>query len=180
MQELTIHEDELEHDRILLERNLQMQHTENSFRLSSADGDDEDNELEYARHGSLPSPEFNFRNSYAADGTPQSQLHVWSYRAGEDDDGVYPYGAESISTSGHHASAVTITAGLAGARNRRGADASLSGAEYDPERPIDAMIAGVEKLSMFDATEPSKSGHSVSLFLCLSKFCIIDASGIRT
>ncbi|KAF8634161.1 hypothetical protein AX15_001029 [Amanita polypyramis BW_CC] len=164
MHDFTIHEDELELNRILLERNLQMHHTDTSFRLSSVDGDDEDNELEYARHNSAPSPEFvsynlRDRDPYADDAT-HSQLHAWSYRTGEDDEGIYPYGAESVSTTNHHASGVTLTAGLAGPRSRRGADASLSGAEYDPERPIDAMIAGAEKLSMFDTTEASKSKFS--------------------
>ncbi|KAF8336782.1 hypothetical protein F5887DRAFT_986477 [Amanita rubescens] len=95
---------------------------------------------------------------YADEGT-HSQLHVWSYRTGEDEQGVHPYGGESVSTTNHHASGVTLTAGLAGNRSRRGTDASFSGAEYDPERPIDAMIAGVEKLSMLETT-PSKSKFS--------------------
>lgn len=172
MDDFTIHEDELEHDRILLERNLQMQHTDTSFRLSSADGeleDEDSNELEYARRNSAPSPAFatNFReaDAYADDGT-HSQLHVWSYRTGEDEQGIHPYGGESVSTPNHHASGVTLTAGLAGNRSRRGTDASLSGAEYDPERPIDAMIAGVEKMSMLETT-PSKSRLSVSVFRSL-------------
>ncbi|KAF8630896.1 hypothetical protein AX17_005254 [Amanita inopinata Kibby_2008] len=169
MQDFTIHEDELEHDRILLEQNLQMQHTDYSFHLSSADGDDnagnyEDNDVEYARHNSGPSayPEFvpyNPRDGEQyADEETHSQLHAWSYRTGDDEEGVYPYGGETMSTAGHHASGVTLSAGLGGAR-RRGADVSLSGAEYDPDRPLDAMIAGVEKLSMFD-TDPSKSKFS--------------------
>ncbi|KAM6494066.1 hypothetical protein JOM56_010427 [Amanita muscaria] len=165
--DLTIHEDELEHDRILLEQNLQMQHTEASFRLSSPGGDhDESDELEYARHGSLPSPEFNFRdrNRHTDEDGTRSHIHMWSYRTAEDDEGVNPYSGESMSTAGHHASAVTLTAGLAGARSRRGADASHSGAEYDPDRPIGAMIAGVEKLSMFDTTDPSKSKYSNTTF----------------
>jgi hypothetical protein len=162
MDDFTIHEDELELDRILLERNLQMQHTDTSFRLSSVGGEDDESELEYVRRNSAPSPAFaaNFqeRDAYADEGT-QSQLHVWSYRTGEDEEGVHPYGGGSVSTPNHHASGVTLNAGLAATRSRRGTDASLSGAEYDPERPIDAMIAGVEKLSMFDIT---KSKHSVS------------------
>lgn len=181
MDDFTIHEDELELDRILLERNLQMQHTDTSFRLSSVGGEDDDNELEYVRRNSAPSPAFaaNFqeRDAYADEGT-HSQLHVWSYRTGEDEEGVHPYGGGSVSTPNHHASGVTLNAGLAATRSRRGTDASLSGAEYDPERPIDAMIAGVEKLSMFDATEPSKSKHSVSGLHFFSTSCV-DAFNSR-
>lgn len=43
---------------------------------------------------------------------------------------------------------------------------SLSGAEYDPEHPIDTMITGVEKLSMFDTTFLRKQ----PLFVSTSRF----------
>ena len=66
-----------------------------------------------------------------------------------------------MSTAAHHASALTLTAGLGGGRAaRRGL--SLSRAEYDPERPLHAMIAGVSsKHSLFDCTK-----NTVSTYTC--------------
>ena len=134
--------DEIEHHRIQLEHNLQ--NTDLSFHLSSlpdeADGDNES--VEYPRHHSAPSPFLGFasfeqhsRENFDYDG--HSHLHPWSIH---DDDGVNPYGAETISTVAHHASAVTITAGL-GRNTRR--EPSLSGAEYDPDRPLQDIMAGM-------------------------------------
>jgi hypothetical protein len=40
-----------------------------------------------------------------------SQPHAWSYRSGEDDEGVYPFvGGETILTAAHHASALMPSA----------------------------------------------------------------------
>jgi hypothetical protein len=84
---------------------------------------------------------------------------MWSYRTG-DDEGIAPYGGETMSTAAHHASAVTFTAGLRGARTR---EPSLIGGEYDPDRPLHAMISGVNsKHSMLDM-DPSKSKHQVRI-----------------
>jgi len=70
------------------------------------------------------------------------QPHAWSYRSGEDDEEIHPFvGGETISTAAHHASALTLSAGLGGRGERR--DVSLSGAEYDPERPLQDLIAGI-------------------------------------
>lgn len=85
-------------------------------------------------------------------------MHMgWSYRTADDDDGVNPYGGETMSTAAHHASAVTITAGLGGGRGGHRRDISMSGAEYDPERPLNQIMAGVGRMSMLD--DPSKSKH---------------------
>jgi hypothetical protein len=89
-----------------------------------------------------------------------SPHHVWSYRTGEDEDGISPFGAETMSTAAHHASAVTISAGLGGGRAARNREPSLSGGEYDPDRPLYAMIGGVSnKSAMLD--DPSKSKQQV-------------------
>ena len=61
---------------------------------------------------------------------------------GNNEEVINPYGGYTISTSARYASALTLGAGLGGDRGAR-RDASLSGAEYDPERPYHAMIAGV-------------------------------------
>ncbi|CAK5284255.1 unnamed protein product [Mycena citricolor] len=153
--DLSIQGDKLEHDRIQLEQNLQ--HTDLSLHLSSQD----DDTVEYPRHNSAPSAFHEFvsfdRHSRDYDQDMQSQIHAWSYGAGADDDeGISPYG-ETLSTAAHHASALTLSAGLGGRRGKR--DASLSGAEYDPERPLHDMMAAVDpKLSIFDA-DPSRSHY---------------------
>ena len=142
--------DRLEHDRIMLETNLR--HSEAAIHLSS-DADDLES-LEYPRHnsghvslGELPSLDHRVRDYLADEDTPGQG---WSYRTVDDDDeGIHPYGSESLSTLAHHASAVTLGAGLGGRGARR--DASMSGAEYDPDRPIHDIIAGVTgKLNVFD------------------------------
>jgi hypothetical protein len=156
--DISIRGDQLEHDRIQLEHNLQ--HTDLSLHLSSHD----DDTVEYARHNSAPSafPDFisfehRSRDNYDAD--MHSQIHAWSYRTGDDEDGISPYGGETVSTAAHHASALTLSAGLGGRAGRR--EISLSGAEYDPDRPLHDMMAAVDpKLSMFDM-DPSRSRYEV-------------------
>ncbi|KAJ7607022.1 hypothetical protein DFH06DRAFT_1380346 [Mycena polygramma] len=41
-----------------------------------------------------------------------SQRHAWSYRMGDDEDGISPYGGDTVSTAAHHASALALSAGL--------------------------------------------------------------------
>ncbi|KAJ7857636.1 hypothetical protein B0H14DRAFT_3108118 [Mycena olivaceomarginata] len=154
--DISIPGDQLEHDRIQLEHNLQ--HTDLSLHLSSQD----DDTVEYARHNSAPSAfpdfiSFDQRSRDNFDGDMHSQLHAWSYRTGDDEDGISPYGGNTISTAAHHASALTLSAGLGGRGGRR--EISLSGAEYDPDRPLHDMLAAVDpKLSMFDM-DPSRSRY---------------------
>ena len=125
---------------MLLEHNLQ--HTDLSLHLSSPD---EYSDVEYPRHASVPSPPFSafasFDHRSGDDYEPpdQSRFHPWSYHT---DDGVRSYAAESMSTAAHHASALTISAGLGGGRGAR-RDLSLSGAEYDPDRPLQGIMAGI-------------------------------------
>jgi len=179
--DISIRGDEQEQHRIQLEHNLQ--HTDLSLRLSSASDDEGDEDhhnrnyarqnassVEYGRHNSAPDPFPEFP-SYAAhrsrdlygDEDTHSQVAAWSYRTGDDEEGINPYGGESVSTAAHHASALTLSAGLGGGRHAR-RDISISGAEYDPERPLHEMIAGVDsKLSVFDM-EPSRSKYPVSVF----------------
>jgi len=182
--DISIHGDDLENHRIQLERNLQ--NTDISFRLS----DDEEgyahrrptrvhhheSSVEYPRHLSEPSgpelPSFVHRSSEHFGDEDQSRLHAWSYRSG-DDEGINPYGGETVSTVAHHASALTLSAGLGGGRAARQRDPSMSGAEYDPDRPLHAMIAGVNsKHSMFD---PDPSKHQV-LFFFFEKLLLVSLS----
>lgn len=132
--------DEQERHRIQLEQNLQT-NNELSLHLSS------NYSVEYPRHAAH-SPPFAMAsfNHHSAD--DQSAIQHWSYRTVDDDDdnGVNPY--PSLSTTNHHASALTFTAGLTG----RGRDHTQSGVEYDPDRPLHNMIAGVDsRLSMFQS-----------------------------
>jgi hypothetical protein len=126
-----------------------------------------------------------------------SSLHPYSFSPEDDDDGrlhgIDPFptpgfpsmsmgsglgrghGAEgqTISTAGHHASALTLSPGLGGrywaTRNR---EPSLSNAEYDPERPLKDMLdhvgMGMDKLSVFDI-EPSRSQYPVRFFFPIKK-----------
>ena len=134
--------DELEQHRIQLEHNLQ--NTDLSLHLSSVQGDDAgDNEsLEYPRHGSAPDQFTAFasfdRHSRENIDLDVSNIRAWSIH---DDEGITPYDVRTMSTAAHHASAVTITAGLARGRRR---EPSISGAEYDPERPLQDIIAGMK------------------------------------
>ncbi|KAG1749342.1 hypothetical protein EDB19DRAFT_1904857 [Suillus lakei] len=147
--EFSIPGDELEQYRIQLEQ--QIQNTDLSLHLSSSQGDDDS--IEYPRHNSNHSLGFaSFEQpSQHFDYDAPSGLHAWSTH---EDDGVNPYAGETVSTIGHHASAVTIGAGLGGRGQRR--EISLSGAEYDPERPLQDMIAGMD--SRISILEPhSKS-----------------------
>ena len=72
----------------------------------------------------------------------QSQTNPWSYQTVDNDDnnGVNPYTGETISTAAHHTSAVTLNAGLG---PRRGDD-TRSGAQFNPERPLQNIMAGAE------------------------------------
>ncbi|KAK7048224.1 AAA family ATPase [Favolaschia claudopus] len=162
--DISIPGDQLEQHRIQLEHNLQ--HTDLSLHLSSSHDDDEqdDDTVEYPRHLSGPSPfhdfnSFDHRSRDNFDSELHSQIHAWSYRTGDgdDEDGISPYGGETVSTAAHHASALTLSAGLGGRGGRR--EISLSGAEYDPDRPLHNMMAAVDpKLSMFDM-DPSRSRY---------------------
>ncbi|EPQ54722.1 hypothetical protein GLOTRDRAFT_139237 [Gloeophyllum trabeum ATCC 11539] len=154
--EFSIRGDAQEHHRIMLENNLQ--HTDLSLHLSSTPDDDNhstgDYSIEYPRHHSGPSPmdgylSLDYRSRDDFEPGSHSQLGAWSYPTVDDDEGTNPYGGETISTAAHHASALTLSAGLAGRGARR--EPSLSGAEYDPDRPIQDMVAALDsKMSIFD------------------------------
>lgn len=140
--EFSIPGDELEQHRIQLEHNLQ--NTDLSLHLSSVPDDDAgDNEsLEFPRHDSAPEhfpafPSFD-RHSRENMDLDASHIRAWSIH---DDEGINTYDVRTMSTAAHHASAVTITAGLGRGGKR---EPSISGAEYDPERPLQDIIAGMK------------------------------------
>ncbi|KAI0629912.1 hypothetical protein C8Q77DRAFT_1065021 [Trametes polyzona] len=144
--DFNIRHDELEQQRVQLEHNLQLQHTDLSLHLSSSQDDYSD--VEYPRRNSEHSPpysafaSFDHRSGDDFDPHEQSRFQAWSYHTADADDGAHTYAAETLSTAAHHASALTISAGLGGGRGGR-RDLSLSGAEYDPERPLHGIVAGI-------------------------------------
>lgn len=157
--EFNIIGDEQERHRIQLEHNLQ--NKDISIDLLSSQGE---YSVEYARHAERSRSPFSYRSFGHHDPSvdDQSQINPWSYRTVDDDaeNGINPYAGESLSTAAHHASAVTLSAGLG---VRRGDD-TRSGAEFDPERPLQNIMAGAERLSMFGNNTTSKSIPNVSFF----------------
>ncbi|KAI0350352.1 hypothetical protein OH77DRAFT_1489227 [Trametes cingulata] len=163
--DFSIHHDELEQQRVQLEHNLQ--HTDLSLHLSSSPDDYSD--VEYPRHNSVHSPpysafaSFDHRSGDDFDPHEQSRIHAWSYRTVDADEGHNTYAAETLSTAAHHASALTISAGLGGGRGGR-RDLSLSGAEYDPERPLHGIVAGIAgRLKGFDANSTKSKQITASV-----------------
>ncbi|KAJ3559487.1 hypothetical protein NM688_g313 [Phlebia brevispora] len=151
--DISIRGDELEQHRIQLENNLQ--HTDLSLHLTSPDVDD----VEFPRHNSGPE-QFNGFMSFEHpsqdhfDPDEHSPYNAWSYRTADDEEGIDPYTGHTISTAAHHASVLTLSAGL-GRGPRR--DISVSGAEYDPERPLQGMVDGItSRISAFNI-EDTKS-----------------------
>ncbi|KAF8648981.1 hypothetical protein AX16_006095 [Volvariella volvacea WC 439] len=124
--------------------------------------------IEYGRHNSEPELFHDFGSftgrsrdhhdpyDHSIDPHGNSQ-QGWSYHPTDDDVGAGNAG-ETMSTAAHHASQLTLSAGLTGRVGRR--EPSLSGAEYDPDRPVQDMIAGVNsKFSLFDI-DSSRSRQS--------------------
>lgn len=161
--DLSIAGDELEQHRIQLERNLQ--HTADiSIHLSS---NHDESDVEMPRHISDP-----HSHSYSAmasfdihpsrdgfDGDENSHYQPWSMRTGDEEEGIHPFG-ETLSTAAHHASHLTLTAGLAGRGGRR--DTSVSGVEYDPDRPVNAMVAGIaSNARRYADPDSTRSRHHV-------------------
>lgn len=149
--DISIRGDELEQHRIQLEHNLQ--HTDLSLHLSSPDVED----VEFPRHNSGPEQftgfaSFDQHSPDHFDPDENSHYNAWSYRTVDDEDAVDPYSGQTISTAAHHASALTLSAGLGGRGARR--DISLSGAEYDPDRPLQGIVAGItSRISAFNLDE---------------------------
>lgn len=156
--------DALEQHRIQLERNLQ-QTADISLHLSSTP---DESDVELPRHISDPHSHsysgmasfdiHRSRDGFDADETGHYQ--PWSMRTGDEEEGIPAYG-ETLSTVAHHASHLTLTAGLGGRGGGR-RDASMSGAEYDPDRPVNAMAAGIaSNARRYADMDSTKSKHYV-------------------
>jgi hypothetical protein len=163
--DLRIPGDKLEQDRIQLEHDLL--HTDLSLHLSS-DLDVCDNQdgssVEYPRRNPGPFP-FSYLASLdqhnSDDFERGSRGHLIPYPIDGDGE-VNTYAGETMSTAAHHASALTLSAGLAG---RAARNLSSIGAEYDPDRPLRDMIAGASgKPITFDG-DPCNPTYFVKQFI---------------
>ncbi|TDL17613.1 hypothetical protein BD410DRAFT_883210 [Rickenella mellea] len=140
------------------------EHTDNFHSRHSAQGYPEtSHSLEYPRHD--PNPHHGSIFLAHGPAIPADRSHIdyevdsqmYSYRTAENEDGIQPYGGDTMSTVAHHASALTLRAGLVGKGATRrtrtfGDDVSLSGAEYDPDRPFERVMKGIiQDTSMFGA-----------------------------
>ncbi|EUC54031.1 Cep57 Cep57-MT-bd: centrosome microtubule-binding domain protein [Rhizoctonia solani AG-3 Rhs1AP] len=142
--------DRQEEDRIRLEQeigglSLDLEHSE-SMSLS----------LEYGRHGA-PSPRFEGVASFARydsdleksrDASARRTNRYQSFRTLDDS---YD-GGQTQSTAAHHASGVTVGAGLGYGNGARPASRTGSGAEYDPDRELSSMLKRRGRISLLDDT----------------------------
>ncbi|CAE6457832.1 unnamed protein product [Rhizoctonia solani] len=142
--------DRQEEDRIRLEQeigglSLDLEHS-GSTSLS----------LEYGRHGA-PSPRFEGVASFARydsdlersrDASARRSTRYQSFRTVDDS---YD-GGQTQSTAAHHASAVTVGAGLGYGNGARPLSRAGSGAEYDPDRELSSMLKRRGRISLLDDT----------------------------
>ncbi|THH03864.1 hypothetical protein EW145_g5947 [Phellinidium pouzarii] len=209
--DMSIVGDEEEQHRIELEHNLQDLSIQFSLSNPSQASDDElvedghqhpfvesesSFELEYPRHNPRPREVsiFHGQNSSFLEHPQMEQDYdptYNSYHSIDDDDGVH-YVGNTMSTAAHHASAVTLSAGLGRRCGKRtyGGDASLSGAEYDPDRPLDIVMNGMTNdLSMLNMNTSRTLGkHKINPSLAqaqvtfnpLSVDCDNSGLGIRS
>lgn len=173
MLDVSISGDELEQNRVQLERNLRQRDI--SLQLSTPEDQFDDESVEYPRRnpGTTPLSDFGSLIRPSRRDLGDDDNHGWSYGIGEDEEqGISPFGGQTVSTTGHHASNVTLNAGLGGRRTGR-RDASFTGTEYDPDRPLTDLLAGLNsKLSVFD-NDTSRSRYTVN-------YCFIFSSPLLT
>lgn len=112
--------------------------------------------LEYGRHGA-PSPRFEGVASFARydsdleksrDASARRSHRYQSFRTVDDS---YD-GGQTQSTAAHHASAVTVGAGLGYGNGARPLSRAGSGAEYDPDRELSSMLKRRGRISLLDDT----------------------------
>ncbi|KAF8522190.1 hypothetical protein BU17DRAFT_44955 [Hysterangium stoloniferum] len=160
----SIRGDQLEQSRKRLERDIDNKIP--SFpSLSSSNspgGDHDDASVEFARHGS-----HHMRSFYSFE-HPSYLDSDFHSRHGEDDSIVLdPDLGHTMSTAAHHASALTLSAGLHG-RNYTPGKFRQEDIEFDPDRPLQQMLNSRirDGLSAFDVTtrSRSKSRHDLPTF----------------
>ena len=149
---------------------------ESDIRL---DDDNDVSSVDFARHNSHQHPSFHsFEHP--------SHLDSDFYSRHGDDDSIAldPDLGQTMSTAAHHASALTLSAGLRGRANciQTSGRTSPCCAEYDPERPLQAILDNriADGISLFDATARSKSKSAKSLKQDkVSWYCIMKPSTIN-
>lgn len=153
--------DRLEQSRIRLERDID-NNIPSPPSMSSDNPPDVDHDdissVDFARHNAYPHASFHsFEHLSHLDSDFYS-------RHDEDSIALDPDLGQTMSTAAHHASALTLSAGLRG-RNHTTGRASPSGAEFDPERPLQDILDNkiADGISLFDATRRSKSKSVRSL-----------------
>jgi hypothetical protein len=121
--------------------------------------------IEYGRHGA-PSPHFEGIQSFArydsdlersrdASARRSARQHQ-SFRTVDDS---YD-GGNTQSTAAHHASALTVGAGLGYGGGARSLSRAGSGAEYDPDRELSDMLKRRGRISVLDDTNTTRGDRN--------------------
>lgn len=125
------------------------------------DDNDDVSSVDFARHNSHQHPSFH---SFERPSHLDSDFYS---RHGDDSIALDPDLGQTMSTAAHHASALTLSAGLRGRANynQTSGRTSPGGGEYDPDRPLQAILDNriTDGISLFDATVRSKSKSVKSL-----------------
>lgn len=123
--------------------------------------------LEYGRHGA-PSPHFEGVASFARydsdldqsrdASTRRSVRQAHSFRTVDDS---YE-GGNTQSTAAHHASGLTVGAGLGYGAGPRPLSRAGSGVEYDPDRELSDMLKRRGRISVLDDTNTTRGDRNRS------------------
>ncbi|GJJ15770.1 hypothetical protein Clacol_010048 [Clathrus columnatus] len=147
---LRIAGDELEQDRIRLERDIAntVPSPPSMSPGSLREGEDDVSSVDLPRHNSNP------RHSFQPfDHSSHFDSDFYSRHGDEDSIAIDPELGLTMSTAAHHASALTLSAGLHG----RNYTPVKTRQEFDPQRPLQPMLKTAEGMSMFDSTVHSKT-----------------------
>lgn len=150
-----------ERQRILLEQEIMRDIAEGSI-LDSVSNHSHEYSVEHPRRDPHSPGAFDEFRSFAAHSAdvsrheeyapfPDHRLVEMSYSFRPNDDSAAV--GETMSTAQHHASAVTLGAGLGGFRRSPGR--SGLGGEFDPDREVNALLDGRGDISYFDDTQQS-------------------------
>ncbi|KAG9013566.1 hypothetical protein FRB90_005880 [Tulasnella sp. 427] len=160
--------DRQEEDRLGMEALIRRGIEDISLAPPSTDNE-QDYSVEYPRHGPHSPLPFDPYSSFARsqneyDFVPQEELSAMrhpttfptrkskpaaAFASFGPEDESYGFGGETVSTTGHHRSAVTFNAGLGGLP-----DSTRDGKEYDPDRRLDRLLDNRPHMSMFDDGTP--------------------------
>ncbi|KIO23851.1 hypothetical protein M407DRAFT_26713 [Tulasnella calospora MUT 4182] len=159
--------DRQEEDRLGLEALIRRGIDDISLAPLSTDNE-QDYSVEYPRHGHHSPLPFDPYSSFARsqnefDFVPEEDVSgvrpptfqsrrskpAAAFASFGPEDESYGIGGETVSTTGHHRSAVTFNAGLGGL-----ADSPREGNEYDPDRRLDRLLDNRPHMSMFDDGTP--------------------------